>query len=153
MEYIIRKCEIYDLAALIELCHKHAEYEEASYNRTGKQELLKNAIFSDTQKLHCYVIESNGQLAGYFTYTFDFSTWDAQKFLYLDCLYLEPDFRGLKIGEKVFEQLKEIAKENKCVNIQWQTPSFNERAIKFYNRIGGKGKNKLRFFIDTLRTD
>jgi hypothetical protein len=59
-------------------------------------------------------------------------------------LYLEPAFGG-GIGEIVFEKLKMIAKQNDCINIQWQTPVFNERAIKFYNRIGGRGKTMCGF--------
>jgi ribosomal protein S18 acetylase RimI-like enzyme len=148
MEFIIRECEENDLPILVELCQKHSDYEQAIYNVTGKEELLKKAIFSDTQKLFCYIIESNRKLAGYFSFTFDFSTWDAKSFLYLDCLYLDPEFRGQNIGERVFDKLKEIAKHNDCINIQWQTPVFNERAIKFYNRIGGTGKDKKRFFIN-----
>ena len=148
MEYSIRRCEERDLTRLVELCGKHAEFEKANYNSTGKKQLLKSVILADMPKLFCYVIEINDKPEGYFSYTFDFSTWDAKPFLYLDCLYIEPDFRGFGIGEKVFEHLRAIAKENECINIQWQTPDFNETAIKFYNRIGGTGKNKVRFFID-----
>lgn len=148
MDYIIRKIEEKELATLVELCQKHAEYEQASYNVTNKVELLKEVIFAQNPKLYCYVIESGVKLGGYFSFTYDFSTWDAQAFLYLDCLYLEPNFRGLKIGEQVFEKLKQIGQENNCVNIQWQTPTFNERGIKFYNKIGATGKDKRRFFID-----
>lgn len=153
MEYIIRECEENDLTELVELCGKHSDFEQSIYNSTGKEILLKNAIFSDSPKLFCSVIESNNKLQGYFSYTFDYSTWDAQTFLYLDCLYLEPAFRGLRIGEIVFDKLKEIAKQNDCINIQWQTPIFNDRAIKFYNRIGGTGKDKMRFFIDMRQAD
>jgi ribosomal protein S18 acetylase RimI-like enzyme len=153
MEYLIRKVEEKDLATLVELCQKHSDYENAIYNPNGKQELLKNAIFSDRQKLFCFVVESNNNLVGYASYTFDFSTWDANTFLYLDCLYLDPNFRGLGIGEIIIEKLKEIATQNGCINIQWQTPVFNERAIKFYNRIGGTGKDKVRFFIDLQRAN
>lgn len=153
MEYIIRECTEKDLPTLVELCGKHSEFEQAPYNPTGKDDLLKKALFSENPKLFCSVIESNNTLQGYFSYTFDYSTWDAQVFLYLDCLYLEPALRGHSIGEVVFENLKKIAKQNGCVNIQWQTPVFNERAIKFYNRIGGTGKDKVRFFIDTKSTN
>lgn len=148
MEYVIRECIEKDLPELVELCGKHAAFEQANYDSTGKESLLKKALFSDRPKLFCSVIESSSKLQGYFSYTFDYSTWDAQTFLYLDCLYLEPEFRGHRIGEIVFDKLREIAKDNDCVNIQWQTPIFNERAIKFYNRIGGTGKEKVRFFID-----
>jgi uncharacterized protein YneR len=41
----------------------------------------------------------------------------------------------------------EIAKEKGCVNVQWQTPVFNEKAIRFYERIGGKALDKKRFSI------
>ena len=148
MDYLIRKVEEKDLNALINLCQHHAEYEKVFYNPVGKYELLKQSIFSEKPLLFCFVIEIKTIVAGYFTYTFDFSTWDGLTFLYLDCLYLEPDFRGMRIGEKVFERLKLIAEENNCINIQWQTPVFNERAIKFYNRIGATGKEKVRFFIN-----
>lgn len=148
MEYVIRECEEIDLPRLLELCCKHSEFEHATYDLAGKENSLRDALFSARPKLFCSVIESDNYLQGYFSYTFDYSTWDAQTFLYLDCLYLEPEFRGQRIGEVVFENLKKIAKQNGCVNIQWQTPVFNERAIKFYNRIGGKGKDKVRFFID-----
>jgi ribosomal protein S18 acetylase RimI-like enzyme len=151
MDYIIRKLEKKDLGTLIKLCQNHAEYEQANYSSIEKEIRLKSAIFSKNPKLYCYVIESGTELTGYFSFTFDFSTWDAQTFLYLDCLYLEPNFRGLKIGEQIFEKLKQIGQENNCVNIQWQTPTFNERAIKFYKRIGGFGNEKIRFFIDTAK--
>lgn len=80
MEYIIRKCEEKDLSELVALCGKHSDFEEANYDSTGKQNLLRNAIFSDRQKLFCFVIESNNNLQGYFSFTFDFSTWDAKIF-------------------------------------------------------------------------
>jgi ribosomal protein S18 acetylase RimI-like enzyme len=148
MEFIIRKCKINDLPTLVELCQKHAKFEQASYNPNGKIELLENAIFSSNPKLFCLIVEINDRIRGFTTYTYDFSTWDAKKFMYMDCLYIEENFRGYKIGEKIIENLKQIAEDENCINIQWQTPNFNERAIKFYNRIGGVGKNKVRFAID-----
>lgn len=153
MEYLIRECVEKDLQELVQLCGKHSEFEKTDYDPAGKEDLLKKAIFSDMPKLFCSVIEANNKLQGYFSYTFDYSTWDAQLFIYLDCLYLEPELRGQRIGEAVFEKLRKIAKQNDCINIQWQTPVFNERAIKFYNKIGGTGKDKVRFFIDIQKAE
>jgi ribosomal protein S18 acetylase RimI-like enzyme len=147
MEYIIRDCEEGDSSALIELCQKHAEFERASYSPEGKEELLRNALFSKDKRLFCLVVEVDTLLVGYTTYTFDFSTWDAGQFLYMDCLYLEPDIRSFGIGEKLIDKLKEIAKLQNCVNVQWQTPQFNERAVKFYERHGAAGKEKVRFTL------
>ncbi len=147
MEYSIRNCEITDLPKLVVLCQKHAEFEKADYAPEGKEENLKKALFGENPQLFCLVVAAKETIVGYASYTFDFSTWDASTFLYLDCLFLEEETRGLGIGELLIEKLKEIGMQKNCVNIQWQTPQFNERAIKFYNRMGAKGKDKVRFTL------
>jgi hypothetical protein len=69
MEYIIRECTEEDLPKLVELCGKHSEFEQTNYASTGKEILLKKALFSDRSKLFCFVIESSNNLQGYFSYT------------------------------------------------------------------------------------
>jgi GNAT superfamily N-acetyltransferase len=130
------------------LCQKHAEFEKADFSPEGKEEKLKEAIFSKSPKLFCLVVAAKETIVGYVSYTFDFSTWDAATFIYMDCLFLEEEARSFGIGEVLIKKLKEIAAENNCVNIQWQTPEFNTRAIKFYNKIGAKGKDKVRFTLN-----
>ncbi|PXY40036.1 N-acetyltransferase [Flavobacterium cheongpyeongense] len=147
MEYSIRNCEIADLPKLIMLCQQHAEFEKAEFSTEGKKQSLKNALFGKNPKLFCLVVAIKETIIGYVSYTFDFSTWDAATFLYMDCLFLEAEARGFGIGEVLIEKLKEIATTNNCVNMQWQTPEFNARAIKFYNRIGAKRKDKVRFTL------
>jgi len=148
MKYLIRDCQPTDVNALVDLCQKHSEYERAVFNPIGKEEKLQKALFDDHPKLFCLVVEVNEKIIGYASYTFDFSTWDASTFMYMDCLYLKEDTRGFGIGEALIEKLTQIAKDKNCINIQWQTPDFNERAIKFYRRIGATGKDKVRFFLD-----
>ena len=148
MNYLIRECQPTDVNTVVQLCQKHADYERATFNPIGKEEELKSELFVEEPKLFCLVVEANETIVGYATYTFDFSTWDAASFMHMDCLYLDEETRGFGIGEALIEKLKQIAMAEKCINIQWQTPKFNERAIKFYNRIGGIGKDKVRFFLD-----
>jgi GNAT superfamily N-acetyltransferase len=147
MEYSIRNCEVSDLPKLVVLCKKHAEFEKAEYSPEGKEEKLKEVIFSKQPKLYCLVVVAKETIVGYVSYTFDFSTWDAATFIYMDCLFLEEEARSFGIGEVLIKELKEIGIQKNCINIQWQTPEFNERAIKFYNRIGAKGKDKVRFTL------
>lgn len=148
MEYSVRNCEISDLPKLVVLCEKHAEFEKADSSPVGKEAKLKEALFSQQPKLFCLVVATKETIIGYVSYTFDFSTWDAETFMYMDCLFLEEEARSFGIGEILINELKEIGRERNCINLQWQTPQFNERAIKFYNRIGGKAKDKVRFTLD-----
>lgn len=148
MEYSIRNCEPQDLPKLVTLCQKHAEFEKADYSSEGKEDGLKEALFSKEPKLFCIVVDFDEDIVGYVSYNFTYSTWSAGDFIYMDCLFLEEKARNLGIGEVLINKLKEIGKEKNCVNMQWRTPQFNERAIKFYNRIGAKGKHKICFFLD-----
>ena len=148
MEYVIRKIKPHEVSRLVQMCEDHARFEQSDYSRDGKSDALHVNLFRVNPTFFCYVIETSGWLIGYFTYTFDFSTWDARRYLHLDCLYLEPPYRGMRIGVKVFGDLRRIAQENECTRIQWQTPRFNERAIRFYNRMHAVGKEKMRFSLD-----
>jgi ribosomal protein S18 acetylase RimI-like enzyme len=147
MEYTIRPCTPADLDKLVQLCAQHAAYEQASYDPQGKKEKLHALLFTGHRPLHCLMVETAGLVIGYATYTFDVSTWDAAPFVYLDCLYIEEAFRNYGIGRVLMEQVKAAGEQQYCVNMQWQTPDFNEHAIRFYKRLGATDKNKVRFTL------
>jgi GNAT superfamily N-acetyltransferase len=149
MEYLIRDFRPADLHRLMDLIAKHAAYERHEFDGTGKAELLKSALLSVSPRLHCWMIEAGGQLVGYSTFTFDFSTWHARQFLHMDCLYLEERWRGFGIGKAILKKLLQVASEKNCVEVQWQTPEFNDRAIRFYERLGAKGSSKRRFSLSS----
>ena len=68
----------------------------------------------------------------------EFSTWDAAFYTHMDCLFVQEHARGFGIGEALVEEIKKQSQLIGSTHIQWQTPDWNERAIKFYYRIGGK---------------
>lgn len=144
----IRFIQKKDLEQLIHLCGLHAVFEKAEYNSELKEEQLYKHLFSDSPSLFALVVEKNDKLIGYATYMKQFSTWDAAYYIYMDCLFLNKESRGFGIGEKLMNRIKKEGQKLGCSHIQWQTPYFNERAIKFYHRIGAIGKSKERFFLN-----
>ncbi|OJJ14448.1 GNAT family N-acetyltransferase [marine bacterium AO1-C] len=143
---IIRFASPLDMDALIQLCAEHAAYEKADYDPYGKKEALSMRLFSPPPPLYCLVVEQHEEIIGYATYMKQFSTWDAGYYLYLDCLYLNEKSRGQGLGEQLMQRIKEEAQKLGLSEIQWQTPDFNEGAIRFYHRLGATSKNKERFF-------
>ncbi|PHI18795.1 GNAT family N-acetyltransferase [Lewinellaceae bacterium SD302] len=137
-----------DLPAVVELCQMHAEYERAEYDPTGKVEALQQQFFSARPSAYCLLVEQDDQILGYATYALQFSTWDADHYVYMDCLFVREGARSNGIGEQLMNRIKMEARAMGCNLIQWQTPDFNVRAIKFYERIGAMGKSKERFFLD-----
>ncbi|MBS1731717.1 MAG: GNAT family N-acetyltransferase [Bacteroidetes bacterium] len=143
----IRHVKKEDLTELVILCKEHAQYEKTEYNTLHKEQLLEECLFNDTPSLLCLVVEADKKLIGYTTYMSQFSTWEAAYYIYMDCLFLKEGWRGFGLGEKLIEEIKIEGKRLGCSLIQWQTPAFNTRAIKFYNRIGASSKTKERFFL------
>jgi GNAT superfamily N-acetyltransferase len=147
MEYLIRDFQDSDIDDLIRLCARHAAYELSDYDESGKASRLKTALLSSTPELHCWIVIAKNLIVGYTTFTFDFSTWHARHYLHVDCIYIEDDFRGHGIGSVIMNRLINVARDKECVNVQWQTPVFNKKAIRFYEKINAQGIDKKRFYI------
>jgi L-amino acid N-acyltransferase YncA len=148
--YLIRGIEKDELDGLIPLFEEHAVYEKAEYDRAGKKERLADELFKTDSRLKILVVEIDEAIQGYCSYTIDYSTWSAAKFLYMDCLFIREQFRGLGIGSAIIKKLMITAKNNDCVNLQWQTPAFNTSAIAFYNKNNASPKDKVRFTLSTI---
>ena len=65
----------------------------------------------------------------------------------MDCLYLREEARGAGLGPHLVREIAQLARQLGCSTVQWQTPIWNERAIRFYQRLGAIGKQKVRFFL------
>lgn len=147
MNYNIRKVLPADVADVVALCVAHAEYEKANYEPKGKAERLEKMLFCQTPHLHCLIVESNNEIIGYATFSNECSTWNAANYTHMDCLFLYEEYRGLGIGEALVNKIIQHSKMENAHHLEWQTPIFNERAIRFYNRIGATSKEKLRFTL------
>ncbi|MEM8586214.1 MAG: GNAT family N-acetyltransferase [Bacteroidota bacterium] len=143
----IRATKEADVEEIVILCALHAEYEQSDYDPKGKKEELKKHLFSDSPSLYGLLALINDEIVGYATYMKQFSTWDAAHYIYMDCLFLREEARGFGIGQMLVERIQEEGKKLGCQLIQWQTPDFNTRAMKFYERIGADGKSKERYFL------
>lgn len=137
-----------DLNRIVDLCNAHATYEKAEYEKKNKAKRLQNDLFSNPPKLYCLVVESDGYLIGYATYMKQYSSWEAGEYIYMDCLYLKEFVRGLGLGKKLVRSIQQEGKKLGCTAIQWQTPDFNTRAIKFYKQLGATHKSKERFLLN-----
>src|SRR6188768_3993670 len=76
-----------DMADLVRLCAEHAEYERSSFDPQGKEEALLRMLFAPEARLNCLVVEDDGVLAGYASCSVEVSTWDADSYMHMDCLF------------------------------------------------------------------
>ena len=141
----IRFAENKDIYEIIDLCKAHTVYEKADYNAENKAESLSKILFANDSVLKCLVVEADKEIVGYATFTKQVSTWDADYYIYLDCLFLQEHERGNGMSKQIMLAIKDYARSIGCSVVQWQTPDFNKRAINFYKELGATSKAKERF--------
>ena len=83
----------------------------------------------------CLVAEKDGKIIGYVAFFYCYFTWSG-KALYMDDLYITPDYRGKGLGTRFITMLKEIAAQSGCHIMRWQVADWNERARAIYKGIG-----------------
>lgn len=148
MNYSIRSAKPDDIDEIINLCAEHAEFEKAEYLSNGKAESLAKYLFAKQPRLYCLVAEDKeGEILGFTTFMPEFSTWEADFYIHMDCLFLRKHTRNQGIGEQLIRRIAAFAKEIGIRQIQWQTPTFNKRGLKFYKRIGATSKEKFRLYL------
>ncbi|NQZ23672.1 MAG: GNAT family N-acetyltransferase [Colwellia sp.] len=143
MEYCIRIAETKDQASILLLMTTHARFEGHELVLSPQHQQLSNLA---ALPVTIFVVEANNKLYGYMSVVKQFSTWDMDWYLYLDCLYLNEETRGQGVGVQLMQKLKFFAKKNGIKMIQWQTPSDNFTAIEFYQKLNAVNKEKQRFF-------
>jgi GNAT superfamily N-acetyltransferase len=148
--YAIRDIREDDIEALISICREHALYERSKYEVDGKAARLRCALFAPEPRLQAWVAEVSGELIGYATATTDFSTWSAQTFLHMDCLFVRDGWRNAGVGVALLNRVATHAREMKINEIQWQTPDWNMDAARFYRRCGATEMLKRRFCLRSL---
>ena len=148
IKYSLRFATPLDMDEIIKLCQEHAQYEKADYNPEGKSKRLELQLFNDTPNLYCIIAEDEQGIFGYATYMKEFSTWEADYYFHMDCLFLRAPARNHGIGLAMIHKIALHANELKIKWMQWQTPELNTRAIQFYHRLGAHSKKKLRMYLD-----
>lgn len=144
--YYIRSAHKPDLKQIINLCEAHAKYEGSKCNLETNPNQLEKLLF-DSPQINCLVVEKDRKLVGYTTFIKQVSTWHAGHYMYVDCLYLLKEFRGLGIGKKLMSEIKKQATQQDCFELQWQTPTSNKQGINFYLKLKAFPKEKVRFSL------
>lgn len=127
---IIRKGYEADFEAVLEMIKELALFEREP-----------DAVINTVERMHeekdyfqFYVAEIDGKIVGMALYFFAYYTW-VGKSLYLDDLYVKPEYRGMNIGKALLEKIVAVAKEEKCKRMRWQVLDWNTTAIEFYKKM------------------
>jgi GNAT superfamily N-acetyltransferase len=134
----IRPANKTDVPLILSFIRGLAEYERLSHEVTANEERLMETLFGDDPGAEIVIASFDDQPAGFALFFHNYSTFLAQRGLYLEDLFVKPEFRSRGIGKALLLHLAKLAVERKCGRLEWAVLDWNEPAISFYKSLGAK---------------
>jgi GNAT superfamily N-acetyltransferase len=144
MATTIRKATPADVPVILNFIRALAIYEREPDAVSATEAGLLRDGFGPNPFYFCLIAEHDGAPAGFALYFFNYSTWMGRPGLYLEDLFVHPEFRGLGIGKALLKKVAAIAVENNCPRLQWEVLDWNTPAIEFYRAMGAEFLDEWR---------
>ena len=142
----IRPATEADVPLLIEFIRALAKYEKLLDQVVATEESVLESLFGEKPAAEALIGEWEGEPAAFAVYFRNFSPFTGRAGLYLEDLFVKPEYRQRGIGKLMLKHLAKIAVDRGCPRFEWVALDWNEPAIKFYEGLGAKRLSDWRYF-------
>lgn len=149
MTTIIRSAGREDAPVIYEMIMALAVYEKAEEEVVTTPQEIEETLFGAGSKTEALICEIDGRVAGYAVFFTSYSTWVGRSGLYIEDLYISPDFRGRGAGKALIQSIAKTAVERRCARLEWSVLDWNQPAIDFYLSTGALPQSEwVRYRLD-----
>jgi len=145
-EFTIRPATVADVRVILELIRALATFERAPNAVTATEATLIEVLFGKKPAAEVLLLFENLTAVGFAVFFHNFSTWLGRHGLYLEDLFVKPEYRGRGYGRALLVQLAKIARDRDCGRMEWAVLDWNEPAIQFYGKLGAKPMDEWTVF-------
>jgi len=138
----IREATIDDSSLILKFVKELAEFERAASEVSATVEDIRKSIFGADSTVHALICSMDAKPIGFAVYFYNYSTWKGKNGLYLEDIYITPDYRSEGAGRKILKYLAKIAVSKDYGRFELSVLDWNESAIKFYESIGAKPQSE-----------
>jgi len=135
-EIRLRLAEIHDVPAILNFIQGLAKYEKLSDQVVATEEKLTQTLFGDKRFAEVVIAEYQHRAAGFALFCHNYSTFLAKPGIYLEDLFVLPEYRGKGLGKALLSHLAKLAIERDCGRLEWSVLDWNQPAIDFYQSQG-----------------
>jgi GNAT superfamily N-acetyltransferase len=138
MSFTISPATAADVPAILEMIHELAEFERLAHEVQTDAESLRAALFGERPAAAALLARVEGIVAGYAIYYRTFSTFVGRPGIFLEDIYVRPQFRQGGLGRALLEQVAKISVASGGGRFEWMALDWNENALRFYRSLGAK---------------
>lgn len=138
----IREANVEDTETILRFITELATYEKLESEVKTSISDIESSLFSQESTAHAIICEVSGEPIGFAVFFYNYSTWLGKNGLYLEDLYVSPEYRSIGAGKAILKYLAQLAVSKKCGRFEWCVLDWNEPAIEFYKSIGAKPQNE-----------
>ena len=138
----IRSARVEDAPIILQLIKELADFERAPDEVEATEKEIIKTIFAEEPKVFCELVEVDDEIAGMAIWFLNYSTWQGKHGIYLEDLYIRPEFRGRGFGKALLKHLAGICNERGYGRFQWWVLDWNESAIEFYRGLGAEAMDE-----------
>lgn len=142
MSMIIRQATPNDAQAIYDMIYELAVYEKAPEEVVTTPDEIRDSLFAADSKTEALICEVEGQVVGYAVFFTSYSTWLGRNGIYMEDLYISPDYRGNGAGKALLKTIARYAVERECGRLEWSVLDWNQPAIDFYLSIGAAAQSE-----------
>ncbi|MDQ1614734.1 MAG: hypothetical protein QOJ60_673 [Actinomycetota bacterium] len=135
---VVRHAVPDDVPEILAMIRELADYERSSEFVESSEERLHAALFPEQPAAFCHIAEQGEEVVGFAAWYVNFSTWTSKHGIYLEDLYVRPQYRGLGAGKLLLKELAKICVERGYPRLEWWVLDWNEDAIGFYRKLGAE---------------
>jgi GNAT superfamily N-acetyltransferase len=136
MEIEITAATTADVPLILELIRGLAEYEKLSDQVTATEDKLRDTLFGARLGAEVLLARVGGECTGFALFFPNYSTFLAKPGVFLEDLYVKPEWRGKGVGKALLLRVAAIARERGCGRFEWEVLDWNEPSIGFYKSLG-----------------
>ena len=146
MNLKIERAAEQDIPAIVRLVRQLAEYEKLEHAMVSREDDFRKALFGPQRNVDALLAFADDVAVGLALYFYNFSTFQGRRGIYLEDIYVEPEYRGRGIGTALLKRLATVAKEEDCRRMEWSVLTWNQPSIDFYHRLGAVTLDDWRIF-------
>ena len=142
----IRFATVADVATVLRFIRDLARYERLEHEVVATEDVLRETVFGERRYAEVLIAELDRDPVGFALFFHNFSTFIGRPGIYLEDLFVRPEFRGRGYGKALLARLAALAIERRCGRVEWAVLEWNTPSIDFYKSIGAVPMSDWRIF-------